>query len=151
MFRLAKFIQNCSCMSYSHYDRYVTIKPKLCYLQDSLTNFYFIKLMAHEAHYFSEGCLFVQSSLWIFLTERFDAVDKILFFIISFYWTVNKKYWVCAFSQNCFDCKKRPVKVASTMFLSREVEQLKVYQLLPNFAIWGDFEWLPSGSEPVIM
>ena len=31
--------------------------------------------------------------------------------------------------------KKHPVKVTSTIFLFREVEQLAVYQLLPNLAI----------------
>ena len=34
------------------------------------------------------------------------------------------------------------MKVTSTLFLLREVEQLAVYQLLPNFAISS------SGSEP---
>ena len=45
--------------------------------------------------------------------------------------------------------KKHPVKVTSTIFLFREVEQLAVYQLLPNLAIWEDFGWLSSGGELV--
>ena len=35
--------------------------------------------------------------------------------------------------------KKRPLKVISTAFLFREVEQLAVYQLLPDLAIGEDF------------
>ena len=34
---------------------------------------------------------------------------------------------------------KRPLKVTSTTFLFREVEQLVVYQLLSNLTIWEDF------------
>ena len=45
------------------------------------------------------------------------------------------------FYKNCTDCKKGAMKVTCTMFLSREVEQLVVYQLLPNFTIWEDFVW----------
>ena len=36
------------------------------------------------------------------------------------------------------------------MFLFGEVEQLVVYQLLPNLAIWEDFIWLSSDSEPYL-
>ena len=47
--------------------------------------------------------------------------------------------------------KKRPLKVTSIIFLFTEVEQLAVYQLLPNLTIWEDFRWLSSGGEPVSM
>ena len=47
--------------------------------------------------------------------------------------------------------KKNPVKVTSITLLFREVEQLAVYQLIPNLATLEDFEWLSLGSEPVSM
>ena len=37
------------------------------------------------------------------------------------------------------------------MFLFREVEQLAVFQLLPNLTVWEYFAWLSSGTEPVGM
>ena len=40
--------------------------------------------------------------------------------------------------------KKRQLKKTSTTLLCREVEQLAVYQLLPNLAIGEDFGWLSS-------
>ena len=39
------------------------------------------------------------------------------------------------FPQIASFAKKRPLKVISTAFLFREVEQLAVYQLLPDLAI----------------
>ena len=45
------------------------------------------------------------------------------------------------FYKNCTDCKKSAMEVTCTTFLFREVEQLVVYQLLPNLTIWEDFVW----------
>ena len=39
----------------------------------------------------NNDCLFVQSSLWTFLTERLDAIDKTWFYIIIFYCPINRK------------------------------------------------------------
>ena len=35
--------------------------------------------------------------------------------------------------------KKHPLIMTSVTFLFKEVEQLTVYQLLPNLTIWEDF------------
>ena len=56
--------------------------------------------------------------------------------------------------------KARGFKVASNIASNqrnreiqkfRETEQLVVYQLLPNLAVWENFGWLSSGSEPASM
>ena len=102
-------------------------------------------------HHLSDGCLLVQTLLWIFLTERLDAIDKTWFYKIIFYCTINRKrLGMCIFPKLALIAKKSPLKVNSTTFLFREVEQLAVYQLLPNLTISEDFGWLSSGSEPVM-
>ena len=52
----------------------------------------------------NNDCLFVQSSLWTFLTERLDAIDKTWFYIIIFYCPINRKRSdMRNFFKNCFD------------------------------------------------
>ena len=46
---------------------------------------------------------------------------------------------------------KRRLKVTTTTFLFREVEQWEIYQLVPNVSRWKYFGWLSSRSEPVSM
>ena len=96
--------------------------------------------MTHGTSYLSDGCLFVQSLLWIFLTERLDTIDKIWFFVIIFYCTINRKRSsMRIFPKIALIPKKHPLIMTSVTFLFKEVEQLTVYQLLPNLTIWEDF------------
>ena len=75
-----------------------------------------------------------------FLTERLDTIDKIWFFVIIFYCTINRKRSsMRIFPKIALIPKKHPLIMTSVTFLFKEVEQLTVYQLLPNLTIWEDF------------
>ena len=50
----------------------------------------------------------------------------------NFYCTIKDVCGNSYFPKNYFNCKKHPV--TSTTFLLRDVEQIAVYQLLPNLA-----------------
>ena len=106
--------------------------------------------MARGTRQLSDGSLFVQSSHWIFLTERLDWQKMI--FIIIFYCTINRKRSdMHILPEIASISNRRPLKVNSTTFLFRKRKQLAVYLLLPNLAIWRHFVWLLSGSKLVSM
>ena len=63
-------------------------------------------------------------------------------------------FWTCSimliFSKIALISWLQKVSIESDQyhtFLFREVEQLAIYQLLPNLTIWECFGWLFSGSE----
>ena len=86
--------------------------------------------MTHETFNFSDGCLFVSSLFWIFLTEKLDTFyQSWLLTIIFLLYNKQKRLGMRIFPKITLIAKKRQVKVTSTTFLFREVEQLAVYQL----------------------
>ena len=119
---------NCSCVSTQpHHSGF------FCFFGIKSDRITVIKLgfpvwMAHGTSHLSEGSLFVQRSLWIFW--QLHTINNTWLFIIIFHWTINRKRLdMCIFPKIVLTAKKHPLKLTSTTFLFREVEQLAVYQL----------------------
>ena len=108
--------------------------------------------MVHETRHFSDGGLFVQSLLWIiFGRKTWYYWQNLIGYNNFLLYNKQKLLGLYIFLKIASIVKRCLVKVTITAFLFREVEQLAVYQLLTNLAVWEDFGWLSSGSEPVSM
>ena len=85
----------------------------------------------------SDGFLFVQSSCWIFSTERLYWQNMIFYNHFLLYRNrKQKKIRYAYFSKNSLNFKKTSTESDQHWIPVQKRKQLVLYQLLPNLAIW---------------
>ena len=142
-FLLDKFFEFKKCFCFSNCVSTQPLWVSFAFLASKVTELLWRSLfafwMAHGTHHFKDGCLFICSKFTLIFFWQKDSIQQN--FLL---YNKQKKIDNAHFSKNFLDCKKAFIE-------RREVEQLTVYQLLPNLTIWEYFGLLFPDSEPVSM